>query len=123
MANINGEWLDREARKERINLLEEANDKLNVLKAKGKIKPSQLRTLLTNTRELIRLKRIHRAEHDVLYFGMEYFSEDGNPDNPDNLITKGGASNNAADFHKQQKGQLEGATLGNVNTQNERCRL
>lgn len=115
MANINGEWLDREARKERINLLEEANDKLNVLKAKGKIKPSQLRTLLTNTRELIRLKRIHRAEHDVLYFGMEYFSEDGNPDNPDNLIPKGVDSNNAADFHKQLTDMLDDVTLGNVN--------
>src|SRR5690625_401457 len=115
MANINGEWLDREARKERINLLEEANDKLNVLKAKGKIKPSQLRTLLTNTRELIRLKRIHRSEHDVLYFGMEYFSEDGNPDNPDNLIPKGVDSNNAADFHKQLTDMLDDVTLGNVN--------
>src|SRR5690625_5791072 len=86
MANVNGKWLDREARRKRIDLLESVNDRLEKLRKKGELRPSQLKTLVSNKKELIRLKRIHRAEYDVLYFGMEYFSEDGNPDNPDNLI-------------------------------------
>ena len=114
MAYIAGEWLDREARQKRIDLLEATNAKLNALKDAGDIMPSQLRTLLTNTRELIRLKRIHRAEHDVLYFGMEYFSEDGNADNPDNLIPAGVNVLNAAKFHRQLTGMLDDVTRGNV---------
>src|SRR5690625_97742 len=114
MAYIAGEWLDREARQKRIDLLEATNAKLNALKDVGDIMPSQLRTLLTNTRELIRLKRIHRAEHDVLYFGMEYFSEDGNADNPDNLIPAGVNVLNAAKFHRQLTGMLDDVTRGNV---------
>src|SRR5690625_6287056 len=89
MANINGDWLDREARQNRIDLIEKTNAKLEKLRKLGTIRPSQIKTLVSNKRELIRLKRIHRAEHDVLYFGMEYFSEDGNADNPDNLIPAG----------------------------------
>src|SRR5690625_2016822 len=114
MAYIAGEWLDREARQKRIDLLEATNAKLNALKDAGDIMPSQLRTLLTNTRELIRLKRIHRAEHDVLYFGMEYFSEDGNADNPDNLIPEGVNVGNAAKFHRQLTNMLDDVTRGNV---------
>src|SRR5690625_7883889 len=89
MAHVNGKWLDREARRKRIDLLESVNEKLEKLREKDELMPSQLKTLVSNKKELIRLKRIHRAEYDVLYFGMEYFSEDGNPDNPDNLIPAG----------------------------------
>src|SRR5690625_1330626 len=88
MAHVNGKWLDIEARRKRIDLLESVNEKLEKLREKGELLPSQLKTLISNKKELIRLKRIHRAEYDVLYFGMEYFSEDGNPDNPDNLIDR-----------------------------------
>src|SRR5699024_11608721 len=86
MANVNGEWLDRDARQKRIELLEATDAKLERLRKAGELRPSQLNTLVSNKKELIRLKRIHGAEYDVLYFGMEYFSEDGNADNPDNLI-------------------------------------
>lgn len=51
-------------------------------------------------KELIRVERVHRGEHDVLYYGMTYFGEDGNPDNPDNLIPAGVGVENAADFHR-----------------------
>lgn len=112
MADVNGEWLDREARQQRIDLLEAVNEKLKRLKDSGEISPSQVRTLVANTKELIRLKRIHRAEYDVLYFGMEYFSEDGNADNPDNLIPAGVNVSNAADFHRQLTGMLNDVTTG-----------
>lgn len=114
MANVNGAWLDREARQQRINLLEAVNEKLKRLKDSGEILPSQVRTLVTNTKELIRLKRIHRAEYDVLYFGMEYFSEDGNADNPDNLIPEGVNVSNAAEFHVMLTDMLDEVTKGNV---------
>src|SRR5690625_4969953 len=114
MAYISGEWLEREARQERINLLEQRIAKMNKLRKAGALLPSQLQTLLTDKRELVRLKRIHRAEHDVLYFGMEYFSEDGNADNPDNLIPAGVNVSNAAEFHRQLTDMLDEVTRGNV---------
>lgn len=64
--------------------------------------------------EIERIRRIHRAEHDVLYFGMEYFSEDGNEDNPDNLIPEGVNVGNAADFHRQLTDMLDDVTRGDV---------
>src|SRR5690625_4741933 len=114
MANINGDWLDREARQNRIDLIEKTNAKLEKLRKLGTIRPSQIKTLVSNKRELIRLKRIHRAEHDVLYFGMEYFSEDGNADNPDKLIPTGVNMSNAAEFHRQLTDMLDEVTRGNV---------
>src|SRR5690625_1839574 len=114
MANINGDWLDREARQNRIDLIEKTNAKLEKLRKLDTIRPSQIKTLVSNKRELIRLKRIHRAEHDVLYFGMEYFSEDGNADNPDNLIPAGVNVSNAAEFHRQLTDMLDEVTRGNV---------
>lgn len=62
--------------------------------------------------ELDVVKRIHRGERDVLYFGMTYFSEDGNPDNADNLIPEGVNVMNAAEFHKQLCDMLEDVSLG-----------
>src|SRR5690625_4444175 len=114
MAHVNGKWLDREARRKRIDLLESVNEKLEKLREKGELLPSQLKTLISNKKELIRLKRIHRAEYDVLYFGMEYFSEDGNPDNPDNLIPEGVNVSNAARFHKLLTDMLDEVTRGNA---------
>ena len=114
MAHVNGKWLDREARRKRIDLLESVNEKLEKLREKGELLPSQLKTLVSNKKELIRLKRIHRAEYDVLYFGMEYFSEDGNPDNPDNLIPAGVNVSNAARFHKLLTDMLDDVTRGNA---------
>lgn len=73
-----------------------------------------METLITDKKELIRLKRIHRAEYDVLYFGMEYFSDDGNEDNPDNLVPSGVNVLNAADFHKQLTDMLDDVTKGNA---------
>src|SRR5690625_4985760 len=43
---------------------------------------------------------------------MEYFSEDGNPDNADNLIPEGVNVGNAADFHKELTSMLDDVTRG-----------
>lgn len=114
MAYVNGEWLDRNARAARIALVEKRIDKLEKLREANALLPSQIETLIADKKELIRLKRIHRGEYDVLYFGMEYFSEDGNPGNPDNLIPAGVNVGNAAEFHKQLTDMLDDVTRGNV---------
>src|SRR5690625_3911284 len=116
MANINGEWLDREARQRRIDLIEKTNVKLEKLRKEGSILSSQLKTLVANKKELIRLKRIHRAEHDVLYFVYEYFSEEGNPDNSSNLIPAGQVYKDAADFHRELCSILDKVTQGDITT-------
>ena len=33
--------------------------------------------------------RVNRSAYDVLFFAYEYFSDDRNPDNDNNLIPKG----------------------------------
>src|SRR5699024_6789941 len=101
MANFDGEWLDRGLREKRIKLIESRVDKLERLRKAGRLLDSQVHTLVSDKKELIRLKRIQRAEYDVLYFGMEYFSEDGNVDNPDNLVPVGVNVGNAAEVDKQ----------------------
>src|SRR5690625_520874 len=112
MANIGGEWVDRDARAKRIGLIKKRIDKLEKLRKANALKPSQIRTLVADKKELIKLRRIHRAEYDVLYFGMEYFSEDGNPDNLDNLIPEGVNVINAAKFHRQLTDMLDDVTRG-----------
>src|SRR5690625_4788600 len=112
MAYIADKWLDRPARQARIKLVETRISKLERLREHGALMESQVRTLIADKKELVKLRRIHRAEYDVLYFGMEYFSEDGNADNPDNLIPAGVNVNNAADFHKQLTDMLNDVTAG-----------
>ena len=114
MANINGDWLDREARQNRIDLIEKTNAKLEKLRKLGTIRPSQVKTLVSNKRELIRLKRIHRAEYDLLYFMYEYFSEDRNPGNDANLIPARQTYETAAEFHRELCSILDEITRGNV---------
>ncbi|MHC8516784.1 phage terminase large subunit [Sporosarcina sp. ITBMC105] len=114
MAYVNGAWLDYNARAARIALIESRADKLAQLHKAGLLTPSQVDTLIADKRELVRLKRVHRGEHDVLYFGMEYFSADGNPDNDENLIPAGVHVGNAADFHRQLCEMLNDVTKGVV---------
>lgn len=86
MAYINGAWLDREARTQRIELLAERARKLAALIKIGKATDYHLDTFRADKAELTKLKRVQRAEVDMLYFFYEYFSEARNPGNPDNLV-------------------------------------
>lgn len=51
--------------------------------------------------ELKRLRRIDRSENDVLYFMYEYFSDDKNPENDQNLIPAGIGIKDAPNFHQE----------------------
>ncbi len=112
MAYVNGAWLDYNAREARIALIEARVEKLEKLRKADRLMPSQVETLIADKRELVRLKRVHKGEHDVLFFGMTYFSEDGNPGNDENLIPAGVNVRNAADFHKELTSMLDDVTKG-----------
>lgn len=56
--------------------------------------------LVQKYNEIDRKYRITRSEYDILFFAYEYFSDDLNPENDDNLIPKGTHFIDAPDFHK-----------------------
>src|SRR5690554_7822321 len=86
MAYINGTWLDREARAERIDIVTQAVKKLAAAIKSGKATDYHVEQFRQYKAELEKLKRVHRAEVDVAYFAYEYLSDEGNPDNEDNII-------------------------------------
>lgn len=100
MAYVNGEWLAREQREERINLLTTRAKKLQALVRQGDATQYHIDVLTQDIAELKKLKRVHRGEYDMLYFMLTYFSDDGNPSNMDNLIPTGVNYENSADFHR-----------------------
>jgi len=95
-----GRWLTYDERAELIVEYEEEQKLLTKLIRAGKAVERDLDRLEFLIDELERLRRVHRAERDVLFFGLEYFSEEGNPDNPDNLIPAGVTYENVVDFHR-----------------------
>lgn len=86
MAQINGKWLDREERAERIELVTQTLRKLVAVVKSGKGTDYHVEQLRTFKAELAKLKRVHRAEVDVAYFTYTYLSDGGNAENEDNVI-------------------------------------
>lgn len=102
MAYLNGEWLSREERQKRIDLLSERVRKLAAVIKAGKASDYHIDTFRKDKKELTKLKRVHRAEVDMLFFFYEYFSEARNPKNPDNLVpNKQVDMDDAPDFHRK----------------------
>jgi predicted phage terminase large subunit-like protein len=100
MAFVNGAWLARNERQQRINLLTERIRKLAELIKTGKASDYHIDSFRKDKIELTKLKRVHRAEVDMLYFFYEYFSEARNAGNPDNLVpTDRVDMGDAPDFH------------------------
>lgn len=66
------------------------------------LSPSEFEELAEHIDELERLKRIHRAEVDLLYFALEYFSETHNPNNSGNWDGfELGSTDDAPEFHRE----------------------
>jgi predicted phage terminase large subunit-like protein len=86
MAHINGEWLDRPARAQRITLLTERVTKLASLIKAAKATDYHIDSFRRDKTELAKLKRVHRAEVDVAYFTYAYLSDGANAANEDNVI-------------------------------------
>lgn len=114
MAYVDGRWLDREERAERIAVISERATKLKELVQSGRATEYHIEMLREDIAELKRLTRIHRAEVDMLYFFYEYFSEARNPSNPDNLVpTKDVDMDGAPNFHRKLSRILD--SVSNVN--------
>lgn len=113
MAYINGKWLARPERQERIERLQVIDNQLQSKRDTGvELTPSILQQWVEVRKELQKLLRVHRAEHDMLYFMLEYFSGDGNPENADNLIPAGVNYENSALFHRELCSLLDDITTG-----------
>lgn len=107
MAYVDGRWLDRDERAERITVISERATKLKQLVRSGRATEYHIELLRDDITELKRLSRIHRAENDVAFFTYEYLSDEGNPENEDNIVrhaedgTKHDSLDNIAHIHRE----------------------
>lgn len=107
-------WLNRRERRERIDTLSEYVNSISIddLDSDGLLEMDKL------AEELKRLKRIHRAEVDLLYFAWEYFSEKGNPGNSGNWEGFDiDSPEYAADFHKEICKDMDNVSQNRPNAQ------
>lgn len=119
MAFINGKFLEREERQARIEAVTERLKKLRDIIQAGKHTEYHVDLMRKDRDELIKLKRVHRAETDMLYFFYEYFSEARNPKNPDNLVpTTAVDMDDAPDFHRKLS-----SILDSVSNRNKTARI
>lgn len=58
-------------------------------------------------KKLQREYRVLRSEYDVIYFAYEYFSDERNPDNENNLMPVGSTIENAPEFHHELSSKLD----------------
>ncbi|MDT3698605.1 MAG: hypothetical protein RO469_04185 [Thermincola sp.] len=88
-------------RKARINLLNERKRLYNKALQQGLLTDEQAKVLKETLLELVKLNRIDRSDEDVLYFMYEYFSDNKNPENEQNLIPAGVDLDDAPKFHRE----------------------
>lgn len=97
--HINSELLRlTDAKNKTLDLIQQA-------RVSGDIETTQY--LIKMFKALEKEYRILRSEYDVLYFSYEYFSEEKNPENENNLIPKGGFFEEAPEFHAELCGKLD----------------
>jgi predicted phage terminase large subunit-like protein len=102
LAFIDGKFLDRTEREERIKIVKKKLKTLLVVIKSGKATPYHYEMMERDKAELEKLNRVHRAEVDMLYFFYEYFSEARNPGNPDNLVPTSDVDiSDAPEFHQK----------------------
>lgn len=73
----------------------------------GQNTQEELAVLQSRALMLSKAYRVLRSQYDVLYFAYEYFSEDRNPGNDNNLIPAGTIYDNAPSFHHELCGKLD----------------
>lgn len=91
---------DQVQRRERMAYVEEKAQLMDEAFTRGLLSKAQQEDYLKTLQELERLTRVDACEDDVLRFAYEYFSEDLNPENENNLIPAGANVDNAPEFHK-----------------------
>lgn len=102
-----------ETLKEKVRQIEEFKQKFFAdLRTLPELEQAQA---LVDNEELLeqmeRKYRVSRSEYDILYFTYEYFSDDRNPDNDDNLIPAGVSIEDAPKFHIDLCHKLEEQSL------------
>lgn len=114
MAFYNGDWLNFQERAKTIKMLRENIKIYRQLMKAGELTETDLAQLEMDLDDLERLERVHRGEHDMLFFMYEYFSEERNPGNPDNLIPAGITIEQAPWFHQELCRLLDAISRGDV---------
>lgn len=112
MAIIDNEWMGHDEREQLIQTLRGNIRLYRELLDADALTDSDIAGLTQDMDTLERIERIHRGEHDFLFFMYEYFSEERNPGNPSNLIPKGRDHKDAAPFHRELCGLLDEITSG-----------
>lgn len=96
-----GSLKPREERLEMQRLFERERDLLIDIIKSGEATEYEYDQFRSVDSNVVQLERINACEYDVARFATEYFSDDGNPDNDENLIPKGNTYENMSAFHKE----------------------
>lgn len=91
----------REERLELQRMLDKERYLLYELIKSGNSTQGDRERFITVDKQYEQLERINESEFDVARFALEYFSDDGNPENDENLIPKGGNYDNMSEFHHE----------------------
>ncbi|MFP4811350.1 hypothetical protein ACLFLF_08120 [Mammaliicoccus sciuri] len=106
------------SRDERLRLHDILTEELTLLMGlieDGVATSRQVERFFVVDEQLKQLKRINDCEYDVALFSVEYFSDDANPENDENLIPGGSNYENMSDFHKELTGMLSRVASGEKN--------
>lgn len=106
---------DPKVRKERLELVEELVDVYSKAYNNGQLRESQFGDYLEFMDELETLQRVEKCSDDVLLFAYEYFGDERNPDNEQNLIPAGVDVGDAPEFHRELCGLLNIVSNQEVN--------
>lgn len=101
--------------KEKVSLLEQM--KANITDELSQLPVDELEAAIVANADLLeevdREYRITRSHYDILFFTYEYFSDDRNPENEDNLIPAGVSIEDAPLFHHELTDKLNELSLVN----------
>lgn len=110
--NKRGELLPRKERLKLQQLLEKERSIYIELIKQGVATESDRQKFMDVDRQAEQARRINECEFDVAQFAIEYFSDDANPENDENLIPSGVDLNTMSTFHKELCGLLSDITVG-----------
>lgn len=107
----NGFLLPRAERLEIQRLLEQERDLLADIITHGNATLNDRQRFVIVDEQCEQLDRINSCEYDVAKFAVEYFSEEENPENDENLIPKGVNYDTMSNFHKEFSAMLTNIAL------------
>lgn len=91
----------------RLSQMKASVEKLVQQAKSGNLSEDEMTEYLSYVKAIKKQYRVLRGEYDLLYFAYEYFSEDANPVNDNNLIPANYTIHTAPDFHAELCGILD----------------